>query len=57
MSIVTDLSVNKKWEARKGDDNNFTITFVDTSAAAFDLTGMFFTSIYVYSNKSTPQYH
>ena len=56
MSIVTDLSVNKKWEARKGDDNNFTITFVDTSAAAFDLTGYVFSlQIYVYSNKSTPQ--
>ena len=56
MSIVTDLSVNKKWEARKGDDNNFTITFVDAAAAAFDLTGYVFSlQIYVYSNKSTPQ--
>ena len=56
MSIITDLSVNKKWEGRKGDDNNFTITFVDAAAAAFDLTGYVFSlQIYTSTNKSTPQ--
>ena len=54
MSIITDLSVNKRWYARKGDDNNFTITFVDDQAAAFDISGYTFSlQIYKFNNKGT----
>ncbi len=41
-NIVTDLSVYKDWIARKGVQNNFTIT-VTQSSSAFDLTNYTFT--------------
>lgn len=38
--IITDLSVQKEWVARRGSDNHFTITF--TNSGAFNISGYVF---------------
>jgi hypothetical protein len=55
MAIVTDLSVNNQWNLRQGDDNSFTITFVDSVPAAFDTSNYVFTMrITAFNSKATP---
>lgn len=55
MAIVTDLSVNKIWNLRQGDDNEFTISFVDDTQAPFDVSGYVFSlKISNFNNKSSP---
>ena len=39
--IVTDISVNKNWQARKGYHNPFTFTFTN-SGSAFNISGYTF---------------
>jgi hypothetical protein len=43
--IVTDLSINIDWVLRQGDDNAFTITFIDSNGSPFDISGYTFESI------------